>query len=188
MNTVSPAPGSRPKDRARSLTGLITSVVITLILVWGVIALTNEDALWFTHRFDARATSFTIYWDGDVYTVRQGDAAYEPIMAAFADGIAKPSGYEGSVALSEESIDIFQSKLRMLEVRFDEPVQVHTRHPYLAAATYLVPLSETHGRMRRAFSFPGYVPYTSGPLNIAPERHTVLAQAVESAVTLASAK
>jgi len=59
---------------------------------------------------------------------------------------------------------------------------------YAKAATFIVPLNGTHAVSRRAFSFPGAVPYTSGPLNIDPENFDALYATVDSAVSLAKAE
>lgn len=175
------------RKRNPLLRGLIWTALTTMLLMWGVISLTNGDPLWFVQRFDAQATEITVYWDGSRHTLSPGDAGYDQVMAAFATAIAKPSGYEGGVAFSPESHSAYRDRFRLLEVRFAQPVQVHTRHPYLEASTYLVPLSETHASWRRAFSFPGIVPYSLGPLNMSPENFGALVTAVESAVTLAKA-
>ena len=171
-------------DRSNLLTGLVTTGIVALIMVWGVTSLTNEDPLWFVHRFDARAESFAIYWDGSSHTVSSGDSGYGAVMDAFAAAMANPSGYEGRVGFSEESRTTYQTRHRLLEIQFAESVQVHTRHPYTKAATFIVPLDGTHAVSRRVFSFPGAVPYTSGPLNIAPENFAALYAAVEAAVSL----
>ena len=170
-------------SQPRFLTALLTVSVIAVIIVWAVTALTNEDPLWFLHRFDARAEALVIYWDGQTITLHPGDQGFDAVMDAFAEAVSQPAGFEWQVALSEQSIDTYRSKARMLEVRFAEPVQVHTRHPFLEAATYLIPLDGTHAQWRRVFAFPGYVPYTSGPIDASPTSFDALVQATETAVT-----
>ena len=175
-------------ERSNLLTGLVTTGVVALIIVWGVTSLTNEDPLWFVHRFDARAESFVLYWDGLSHTVSPGDVGYEAMMDAFAAAMAYPSGYKGRVGFSEENRTTYQTRFCLLEVQFAEPVQVHMRHPCTRAATFIIPLNGTHAASRRAFSFPGTVPYTSSPLNIAPENFDALYAAVEAVVSLTLAK
>ncbi len=157
--------------------------VIVVVLVFGVTALTNNDLLWFWKTFNAQAEALTVYWEGETYVFRPGDPGYQEIMTAFAEGIAKPVGFEWEVALSEASIDRYHTEAKMLEVSFAEPVQVHTRHPFPKAKTYLVPLDETHADWRRVFAFTGVVPRTSGPLDMHAENFEALFQAVEKAIT-----
>jgi len=169
------------------LNGLVTLVVISLIIIWGVTALTNGDPLWFLGRVRAQAQSFTIYWDGETVEVTEADPRYGPLMAAFSHSAADIAGFEWRVALSEESITRYKADFRMLEVRFEEPIQLHTRHPFPKSATYLIPLDRTHAEWRRLFAYPGSRPYTSGPLNIGQDAFTSLYTAAEAAVASQSA-
>ncbi len=166
-----------------AVTGVLVTVAITVGLVWLITSMTNEDPLWFVRSFDAKAETMTIYWDGESYVVPAGAPGYDAVMAAFADGITHPSGFEWEIAFSEESINRYRADFRLLEVRFARPVQVHTRHPFPKAKTYLIPLNSTHANSRRLFAFPGIMPYTSGPLNLDEARFTQLYEAVESVVT-----
>jgi hypothetical protein len=167
------------------LNGIVTMVLVSVVIVWGVTSLTNGDPLWFLHRFDAQAESMTLHWDGEVYVVTPEDPGYDALMEAFSNAVASPAGFEWSVAFSEDNIERYRERFRLLEVRFAEPVQVHTRHPFLEAATYLVPLSEHHGNARRVFAFPGRVPYTSGPINMSQAAAESLYEAAEYAVRAA---
>lgn len=170
------------QNRPRLMSAVTTFGLIALLLVWGTTTLTNEDPLWFVHRFDGDAEAIVIYWDGWSRTVEPSDSEYEAIMAAFRKAIARPAGFEWEVALSEQSIRNYQERFRLMEIRFAQPVQVHTRHPFPKAATFLIPLSETHARSRRTFAFTGTVPYASGPLNLSESRFEALYEAAEAAV------
>jgi hypothetical protein len=164
------------------LNGIVTTGVIALMLVWAITGLTNGDALWFLRRFDARAEALVVYWESETYTLEPGDEHYEEIMDAFAQGVNHPSGFEWAVGLSSESIAQYREKFQLLEVHFSEPVQIHTRHPYPEASTFLVPLDKTHSHWRRVFPFTGRVDYSSGPLNMSESNFRALYQAIEIAV------
>lgn len=164
------------------ISGVFTMAVVAVLLVFGVTALTNNDLLWFLRVFDAQAEVLTVYWEGETYVFFPGDSGYEEIMTAFSNGIAKPVGFEWEVALSEASIHHYREESKMLEVSFAEPIQVHTRHPFSKAKTYLVPLDETHADWRRVFAFTGVVPRASGPLDMHVENFEALFDAVAKAV------
>lgn len=164
------------------LNGLVTMGVIVMALVWGVTSLTNEDPLWFVHQFNARAQTIAIHWEGISYTLEPGDPNFDAVMEAFAEAIANPRGFEWEVGFSEENIASYRSDFKLLEMRFAEPVQVHTRHPYPEASTYLVPLDKTHAYWQRVFAFTGKVDYSSGPLNMEEDNFAALYAAVEDAV------
>jgi hypothetical protein len=164
------------------MNGVLTMVVVVTLLIFGVTALTNNDPLWFWKVFDTQAKALTVYWEGKTYVFYPGDPDYQEIMAAFAKGIARPAGFEWEVALSETSINHYHEEAKILEVSFAKPVQVHTRHPFPKAKTYLVPLDETHADWRRVFAFTGVVPRASGPLDMRTEDFEVLFNAVERAM------
>lgn len=157
-------------------------VVGTVLVVWIVSSLTNEDLLWFVRAFNAQADWITVYWDGQQYLLVPGDPGYAEIMAAFSDGVAHWSGYEGSVGLSDESLERFRNEWRLLELHYNQPVQIHTRHPYSEARNYLVPLSGSHATMHRVFAGLNETPRI-GVLNMSEARFNALRTAVESAVS-----
>jgi len=169
-------------SKSSFINGIVTMTVIVVLLVFGVTALTNNDLLWFWKTFDAQAETLTVYWEGEAYVFFPGDPSYDEIMAAFAKGIAKPVGFEWEVALSETTLNRYRAECKLLEVSFAEPVQVHTRHPFPKAKTYLVPLDETHANWRRVFAFTGVVPRASGPLDLHAENFEALFDAVAQAV------
>ena len=136
--------------------------------------------MWFLSNFNAQAEEMTIYWEGQTITLKTDDPGYADIMHAFAVAIAKPAAFEGKVGFSEESIKQYKENYKMLAVHFQQPVQVHTRYPFIKAKTYLVPLDKTHAVTRRIFPFPGYLPYTSGPINAKETAFSSLYAAVES--------
>ena len=108
--------------------GLFTMAIVALILVWGVTSLTNDDPLWFLSSFDAQAEEITVYWEGKTMTVKATDPGYADIMQTFAEAISKPVAYEERVGFSEESINLYKENYKLLEVKFQQPVQVHTRY------------------------------------------------------------
>jgi hypothetical protein len=164
------------------INAILTMAVIAVILVWGVTALTNGDPFWFAKRFDAKAEELVIYWEGQQMTLTPNDPDYDDIMAAFAKAIAKPVAFEYEVGFSEENINLYKEQYKLLEVKFKDVVQLHTRYPFNDANTYLVPLNMTHARYRRIYSFPGLLPYTSGPVNVQQSAFEQLFAAVEKAV------
>jgi hypothetical protein len=155
-----------------------------LILIWGVIALTNGDPIWFLSSFPTQAEELIIYWDGTVTTLKMDDPGFTEISRAFADAISKPVAFEGTVGFSEENIKNYKDQYKLLEISYPQPIQVHTRYPFTKSSTYLVPLDKTHAMTRRIFPFPGYLPYTSGPINAAEAAFNNLYKAVEQAAIL----
>lgn len=170
-----------PAKRPSVLSALIVFVLVGGLLFWWVNAIPNEDPLWFLRSFNARADWITVYWEGITHMFFPGDPEYEQIMAAFAEGVAHWSGYENSVGLSDESLDRYRNEERLLELHYNQPVRVHTRHLYPEARYFWVPLSGTHSAWRRVFAGLLERPRV-GVLNISEERFAALETAVQSAV------
>ncbi len=147
------------------------------VVVWLVTASVNEDLLWFLRSFDEVPTSITIYWDGDERELRPGDEGFQAIVAAFNQGIGHWSAYESGVGISQSSLDRLRAKGRLLELHYDHPVQVHTKHLYPAATTFYVPLSGTHAKWRRVFGGISEPPHI-GVLEMDAERFRQLEEAV----------
>ncbi|HOT91209.1 MAG TPA: hypothetical protein PLJ78_05385 [Anaerolineae bacterium] len=163
------------------LSAFIILVVIAGLAVWGVSALTNGDMLWFWRDFNARADWIIVYWDGTEYMLFPGDPGYDAVMDAFADAVAHWAGYEGSVGLSAESLTYYRTAERFLELHYNEPVLVHTRHLYPRARTFFVPLSGTHAQWRRVFAGLLETP-RAGVLNLSEARFERLRTAVVQAI------
>lgn len=163
------------------LGALAVIVVMTGVVVWWVSSLANDDLLWFLRAFNARADWIVIYWEGDTHMLFPGDPGYDEIMDAFADAAAHWTGYEGGVGLSDESLDRFRNEWRMLELHYNEPVHVHTRHLYPEARTFFIPLSGTHAKYHRIFAGLNDKPRI-GVLNASEARFNRLLTAVEQAI------
>lgn len=134
------------------LGALVVFVVVTGLVIWWVTSLANSDLLWFLRVFNARADWITVYWDGETTMFFPGDSGYETIMDAFADAAAHWSGYESGVGMSDETLARFRDEWRMVELHYNDPVHVHTRHLFPEARIFFVPLNGTHAKYRRIFA------------------------------------
>jgi len=156
-------------------------VIVAGVIIWWVTSLANGDPLWFWRHFKAQADWVVIYWDGRTTMIFPGDPHYTEIMDAFSNGIAHWTGYEGGVGLSDENLERFRTEWRMLELHYNDPVLVHTRHLYPRARNFFIPLWGTHSEWHRVFAGLTDKPRI-GVLNMSPARFETLLQAVERAV------
>ena len=163
------------------LGALVVFVVVTGLVIWWVSSLANGDLLWFLRVFDTQADWVTIYWDGETHMFFPGDSGYEVVMDAFADAVAHWSGYERGVGLSDENLGLFRDEGRMLELHYNDPVHVHTRHLYPEARIFFIPLTGTHASFRRIFAGLTDRPRI-GVLNAGEARFDHLLTAVEQVV------
>ncbi|MDF1514388.1 MAG: hypothetical protein P1S60_11320 [Anaerolineae bacterium] len=162
-------------------------VIIAGLIIWWVNSMSNEDPLWFLRNFNAQADWIVVYHDGDTSMFFPGDRAYERIMDAFADGVAHWSGYEGGVGLSDENLERFRAEWEILELHFNKPVKVHTRHLYSEARNFFIPLMGTHAEYRRVFAGLTDKPRI-GVVNMSADRFAALLQAVAEAVPTVDGK
>jgi len=168
------------------LQGMLTTFVVCFVLFWGVGVLANSDPLWFIRSFDPRVSVVTIYWDDDVYILESGDAGFEELATIFVDGVAHWRGFEGMVVFSEINLQDYRQRGRLLEFTYENPVQVHTRHSFSKAPTFLVPVNRTHAYYRRVFGLPETADWAIGAINMAEDKFGNLVLAAENAVLVAS--
>jgi hypothetical protein len=168
--------GKRPS----ALNALLVLALIGGLLVWWVSALTNEDPLWFLRSFTAQADWITVYWDGQMTVTFPGDSEYTAMMETFAGAIKRWTGYETGVGMSDETLALLRSEGRLVEVHYDQPVKVHTRHLFPEAHVFFVPLSGTHAKYQRVFSGLTDVPRI-GVLNMSEEGFAAFRDAVQEA-------
>jgi hypothetical protein len=168
------------EKRPKFLGAASVLLLVAGLLVWWVNALTNEDPLWFIRSFNAQADWITIYWEGDTHMLFPGDRGYETVMHAFSDGVGHWVGYENTVGLSNESLERLRSEEKFLELHYNDPVRVHTRHLYPEARNFFVPLSGTHANWRRVFAGLTDEPRI-GALNISEENFEALLEAARRA-------
>lgn len=167
--------------RPSLLGALLILALVGGVVFWWVNSMPNEDPLWFVKSFKAEADWMTVYWEGETCMFFPGDPEYERIMSAFADSVAHWSGYEQSVGLSCESLGHLREQARLLELHYNEPVQVHTRYPFSEARSFWVPLSGSHAQACRVFGGLGDEPRI-GVLNVSSERYASLEEAVHQAI------
>jgi hypothetical protein len=173
------------ENRPRAWQAFAFLIIIGGLIVWWVNSLPNEDPLWFMRTFNKKADWIVVYHDGATSMFFPGDAGYDAIMERFADGVAHWKGYEGGVGLSDENLERYRAEWQMLELHYNKPVKVHTRHLFSEARNYFVPLSGTHAQYYRVFSGLTDKPRI-GVLNMYEEKFVALQDAVLQALQNAS--
>jgi hypothetical protein len=140
------------ENRPRIWHALVFLILIGGLIIWWVYSLPNEDPLWFWRTFTPKADWIVLYQDGETIMFFPGDTTYDNIMERFTDGIAHWKGYENLVELSDENLERYRTEWRLLELHYNKPVKVHTRHFFPEARSFFVPLSGTHAQYYRVFS------------------------------------
>lgn len=167
--------------RPAILGALVVTILVGLLVIWFRGAATNEDPIWFVRSFNAKADWIAVYWDGMTCTLFPGDSEYDTMMEAFSEAVAHWSGYEGDVSMSVETLEQLRQDGRLLEFHYNEPVRVHTRHPFSRTGCFFVPLSGPHAEWRRIFAGSTDEPRV-GVLNMDEPCCSALQQAAEQAM------
>lgn len=169
------------QNRPRLSSAISFMLLIGGLIFWWVNSIPNEDALWFLRSFSHKADWITIYWDGETHVLLPKDPGYDMVMNAFSDAIAHWSGYESGTGLSDENMNILRSDGRLLELHFNTPVKVHTRHLFSEARFFYVPLSGSHTYYQRVFSGLLETP-RAGVLNMDEARYETLLDNIITAI------
>jgi hypothetical protein len=169
------------ENRPRIWHAFVFLILIGGLIVWWVNSLPNEDPLWFVRTFTQKADWIVIYHEGETTMFFPCDSAYQHIMDAFADGVAHWKGYENLVGLSDENLELYRTEWKMLELHYNKPVKVHTRHFFPEAHNFFVPLSGTHAQYYRVFSGLTDTPRI-GVLNMHADKFAALQDAIAQAL------
>ena len=133
--------------RRKSPSALEMIVVTGLVLVaigWCAGGFGNRDPLWFTSTFDARPAAIRIYHYGEVRDVQPGQPGFEELVAALNAEIPQHAGYYENVAPTGSSLASYLEDGFALEVRYPQPVQVHTRFFFPASDRLLIAIDGSY--------------------------------------------
>lgn len=170
-------------SKSKTINGLLSTVAVAVLLFWGIGALANGDPLWFSRTFSDDVVAVSIYMKGKVVTLTPDDPGFDEIAQTFANAMGNWKAYESQVTLSETSLKQYYEQGMLLEVNYRTPVQLHTRHSFSAARTYLMPLDGTHSKYSRVFGYQNTVPWAIGCVNLAPEYVDQLRASVQQVIS-----
>ncbi len=132
-------------DRTRLLRMLLTVAGFVLLAVYGTLALTSGDLLWFIKHFDSSPALITVYHDGGHRTdLAPGDPGFEPlaqaIQSCISQGLVRPSG----IGFSDASLLDAYTRYVTVEVLFQEPVKLHAWFNTSEPTRMLFPITGRH--------------------------------------------
>jgi hypothetical protein len=111
--------------RVNLLSMLVAIVGFALAVIYGTIAFSAQDPIWFVQGFDEQPTRMIVYHAGQRTEYQAGQAGFDElaqaVQASLSRGVARPSG----IGLSDESLADAYRQYVTLEVFFDRPVKLH---------------------------------------------------------------
>ena len=136
------------RDRTRPLRMLALVGGFVLLVIYGTIAFTSGDLLWFLKRFDARPVRIVVYHDGGKRTnLDPGHPDFEPlsgaIQSSLSEGLARPSG----IGLSDASLLDAYSRYVTVEAYFSRPVKLHAWFNTEEPTRMLFPITGRHSEL-----------------------------------------
>jgi hypothetical protein len=143
----------QPTDRLNTnIWGMLIGVVgVGLLAIYGTIAFSARDAVWFLTNFDVRPARITIYHDGQQTELTRGDPGFaalaEAVRVSLAQGVARQSG----IGLSAESLEDAYHLYVTVEAFFDEPIKLHTWFNTGQPSQMLFPITGRHSDLDVVF-------------------------------------
>jgi hypothetical protein len=133
------------RDRTRPLRMLALVAGFVLLVMYGTIAFTSGDLLWFLKRFDAKPVRIVVYYNGGKRTnLDPGDPDFEPlaraIRSSLSEGLARPSG----IGLSDASLLDAYTRYVTVEAYFERPVKLHAWFNTEEPTRLLFPITGRH--------------------------------------------
>lgn len=118
------------------------------LLLYGTIAFTSGDLLWFSKRFDSKPVRIVVYHDGGKRTnLDPGDPDFEPlaqaIRSSLSAGLERPSG----IGLSDASLLDAYSRYVTVEAYFARPVKLHAWFNTEDPTRMLFPITGRHSEL-----------------------------------------
>lgn len=123
---------------------ILTIVAILLVLAWGTVAIANADALWFMPGVSGEAQEVVIYREGQVITLKPGDASFNQVVSAVHDNVSKITSNPPG-GLSEDSLKLIRTRQSAVEVRYKGTAMIHSTYGVGKFDTLLIPLSGWQG-------------------------------------------
>ena len=140
-------PGAIPRagDRTRLFGMLITVAGFVLLAVYGTLAISSGDLLWFVKKFDSSPALISVYHGGGQRTeLAPGDPGFETlaqaIQSCISQGLVRPSG----IGLSDASLLDAYTRYVTVEVFFSKPVKLHAWFNTEEPTRMLFPITGRH--------------------------------------------
>ena len=133
------------RDRTQPLRMLAMVGGFIILVLYGTLAFTSGDLVWFIKRFDSKPVRIVVYHDGGKRTnLDPGDPDFEPlakaIRSSLSEGLERPSG----IGLSDASLLDAYSRYVTVEAYFARPVKLHAWFNTEEPTRLLFPITGRH--------------------------------------------
>jgi hypothetical protein len=123
---------------------LIAIVGLLVLAYYGTVALSTQDALWFTSGYSGKPSRVIVYHDGQRSELQPGERAAieiaDAVEQSLVQGVAQNSGLGFSAGSLEDAYKLYVT----LEVFFDQPVKLHATFSTGRPTQMLFPITGRH--------------------------------------------
>lgn len=136
------------RDHTQPLKMVLMLGAFLLAIVYGTIAFTTGDLLWFLKGFHSRPARIIVYYDeGKRTELRPGDPGFDiladGIQDSLSEGLERPSG----IGLSDASLLDAYSRYLTVEAFFSRPVKLHAWFETGQPTRMLFPVTGRHSEL-----------------------------------------
>ena len=139
------SPPVLPGDRTRPLKMLALVGGFIVLVLYGTLAFTSGDVLWFVKRFDSSPAQIVVYHGSGMRTeLSPGDPGFETLAQAIksciSQGLERPSG----IGFSDASLLDAYTRYVTVEAYFERPVKLHAWFDTEEPTRMLFPITGRH--------------------------------------------
>ena len=143
----------QPTDKLQTnILGMLAAVIgFVLVAIYGTLALSAQDPMWFLTGFDERPTRVIVYRVGQRIELQVGQPGFDELAEAVRSSLAQGVSRSSGIGLSEGSLQDAYSLNLTLEVFFDRPVKLHAGFNTDRPRQMLFPITGRHSEMSVVF-------------------------------------
>jgi hypothetical protein len=146
-------PGADMEARKPTLLrAVLVAILVVLLVVWGMVALSVDDALWFLPVFSADASYIDLYWHGEHVLLEPGSSGYALLNEALKEVLVHVRANPATTGLSDATLENLRATGALLEAHYAEPVRVHSWYLFGPSQVFYIPLSGYHASYSRVFN------------------------------------
>ena len=151
-----------------SLTNLFGTVAIFMVVAaYGFMALNTEDPLWFYPKFEETPEEIVVFCYGNEIVLEPGSATFSELNSLVNEAISGRKNWD-SLSMSDDTYAYYHtsSEMMVLEMRYRQPVRIHSIYKYFSnVGALVIPLEGRHSQTHAVFGRTGEE-FTAGSLHI----------------------
>ena len=142
------------KTKSPSLINLaITSVLLILALVYGIIAMSTQDPAWFVSTFDEFPEEIDLFCYGNLTTLRPEDPHFTGLVQVLNETLSTSKNFD-SLTMSDTTYEYYQTSPEVvaLEIVYTHKVRIHSIYSFFSNLdSIVIPLVGRHSNVNAVF-------------------------------------